>query len=46
LELLNSAELPMKTLRTSGTLKTLRKRYFAPKMKGEGETKVGRREGR
>ena len=46
LELLNSADLPMKTLRTSGTLKTLRERYFAPKPRGEGGANVGRREGR
>ena len=31
LDLLNAADLPMKTLRTSGTLKTLRERYFVPK---------------
>lgn len=30
IELLNTAQLPMKTLRTSGTLKTLRERYFRP----------------
>ena len=45
LDLLNAADLPMRTLRTSGTLKTLRERYFAPRMKGKGETRVGRREG-
>jgi len=45
LELLNAADLPIRTLRTSGTLKTLRERYFAPRMKGKGETRVGRREG-
>ncbi|HEY3419758.1 MAG TPA: hypothetical protein VGK23_04320 [Methanomassiliicoccales archaeon] len=31
LELLNTAALPMRTLRTSGTLKTLRERYFVLK---------------
>ena len=46
LELLNSADLPMKTLRTSGTLKTLRERYFAQKPKDAGGVKVGGREGR
>jgi RNase P/RNase MRP subunit POP5 len=46
LELLISADLPMKTLRTSGTLKTLRERYFAPKPKDAGGVKVGGREGR
>jgi RNase P/RNase MRP subunit POP5 len=30
LELVNTAALPMRTLRTSGTLKTLRERYFVP----------------
>lgn len=34
IKLLNEAGLPMKTLRTSGTLKTLRERYFEPKTKG------------
>jgi RNase P/RNase MRP subunit POP5 len=43
LELINSAALPMRTLRTSGTLKTLRERYFvAEKDLGEG-SEGGRR---
>ncbi|MGD0819011.1 MAG: hypothetical protein ABR986_11560 [Methanomassiliicoccales archaeon] len=46
LELINAAELPMKSLRTSGTLKTLRERYFVPNSKGGKEAKGGRRAGR
>jgi RNase P/RNase MRP subunit POP5 len=46
LELINAAVLPMKTLRTSGTLKTLRERYFLPKKEGgkgaEGVRRAGR----
>jgi hypothetical protein len=38
IELLGAAALPMRTLRTSGTLKTLRERYFAPKSKGEARS--------
>jgi RNase P/RNase MRP subunit POP5 len=34
LELINAAALPMKTLRTSGTLKTLRERYFWAQKEG------------
>ena len=45
LELLNDAELTMKTLRTSGTLKTLRERYFTPRTKSDREVKIVRREG-
>jgi RNase P/RNase MRP subunit POP5 len=43
IELLNAAELPMRTLRTSGTLKTLRERYFLPKSKSEAEAEAARR---
>jgi RNase P/RNase MRP subunit POP5 len=46
LELINAAVLPMKTLRTSGTLKTLRERYFLPKKGGGKGTEGGRRAGR
>jgi RNase P/RNase MRP subunit POP5 len=46
IELLNAAELPMRTLRTSGTLKTLRERYFPTKLLAGGESEGGRRAGR
>ena len=46
LELINAAVLPMRTLRTSGTLKTLRERYFLPKKEGGKVTEGGRRAGR
>jgi RNase P/RNase MRP subunit POP5 len=46
LDLLNGAELPMKTLRTSGTLKTLRERYFVPKSEVKSRVKRERRIGR
>ena len=46
LELINAADLPMRTLRTSGTLKTLRERYFLPKPKDEKGVGNGRRQGR
>jgi RNase P/RNase MRP subunit POP5 len=42
LELINSAALPMRTLRTSGTLKTLRERYFVPKRDIGREADEGR----
>jgi RNase P/RNase MRP subunit POP5 len=45
LELINSAALPMRTLRTSGTLKTLRERYFIPKKDLGKEPEGGRRAG-
>jgi RNase P/RNase MRP subunit POP5 len=43
LELIGSATLPMRTLRTSGTLKTLRERYFVPKDEVGKDTEGGRR---
>ena len=46
LELINAAALPMRTLRTSGTLKTLRERYFLAKKEDVGAPKGGRRAGR
>ena len=45
IELINTAELPMKTLRTSGTLRTLRERYFSSNSIGGGELKTGRQAG-
>ena len=46
LELINASVLPMKTLRTSGTLKTLRERYFGPENAQKKEAERGRRAGR
>ena len=43
IELLGAAALPIRTLRTSGTLKTLRERYFTPKSKGEAGPEMERR---
>jgi RNase P/RNase MRP subunit POP5 len=45
IELINKAELTMKTLRTSGTLKTLRERYFSTGPIGEEDTEIVRRIG-
>jgi RNase P/RNase MRP subunit POP5 len=45
-ELINAAALPMRTLRTSGTLKTLRERYFIPKKTPERRSGGERRTGR
>ena len=46
LDLINAAGLPMKTLRTSGTLKTLRERYFVPKKDDGKGAERKRRAGR
>lgn len=46
IELVNAADLPMRTLRTSGTLKTLRERYFSPGPVDGIERKGGRQAGR
>jgi RNase P/RNase MRP subunit POP5 len=46
LELMNTSELRMKTLRTSGTLKTLRERYFVPKSSEGNGSEIKRRDRR
>jgi RNase P/RNase MRP subunit POP5 len=46
IRILNAADLPMRTLRTSGTLKTLRERYFSAGPGDGSERKGGRRAGR
>jgi RNase P/RNase MRP subunit POP5 len=46
LELISTAALPMRTLRTSGTLKTLRERYFVPNKEPGNDAERGRRIGR
>jgi RNase P/RNase MRP subunit POP5 len=46
IELVNASALPMRTLRTSGTLKTLRERYFTPAKTDGNERKGGRQAGR